>query len=701
MHHLRFVILTICALAFAILRAQAQTTPEAAGDEFFRGYRMKNEAERLAQAGDLERALEKYQQAQSIYDAIATNQPFWQTDMLTQRRQLLTTAIDDLKAKIAARPAPAPVPVPAPVSTTPPPGAATPAQGFVPPAPAAPQTGAAPSLSEAFETMRRAIDSQSSALQQQLLEAQAKIGQYAMGYEQMLQQRDLAVKQRDEFYLKSESLKQSVAAQEKKIAELEQAVKNGGASKADLDKARRELTEFQDQLADYKQRAAKAEQVVMEQAPKLAESSMQLASIEKERDTLRSQIAALQKENESLKRRVVPENMKALAEENDRLKAELEAARKQVITLQDDVSRKDAEIGQLRSQLTSIQGELAALRKENAAYESQLAELTVELKKIKDRAADPKESKGDDVPVLMAENQLLKGVIMRQLRMQARQQEQKRLLIQEIQKTENASRELIDQVEQLAGSRLTLTAEEQKLFTAPQLEEMLGAEGIKGTIIGEAGKARPPAKNDDEAKKLAALNELIDRGNRQRESKQFDEAASTFQEVLRADPKNSTGLAGLAWTRVQQNKLEDAEATLKKWLAFEPENSVGHYMLAVTHFRRDKFTEAMASFEKSLSIDPKQARAHHYLGVIASKMGITERAEREFKGALAVDPSYGEADFNLAVLYATSSPPRWDEARKHYAEAIKKGGTPDPALEKLLKQPENPQPKKTAAAAKQ
>jgi tetratricopeptide (TPR) repeat protein len=304
-------------------------------------------------------------------------------------------------------------------------------------------------------------------------------------------------------------------------------------------------------------------------------------------------------------------------------------------------------------------------------------------------ANDPKKAKPDDAAPVMAENQLLKNIIVRQIRQQARQQQTKANVIAEIQKTENASKELIDQVEQLAGNRVTLTDEEQKLFTTPQLQEIMGSDGIKATLIVKSdakkdSKAPAAAGSEEEKKKQADLEQLITKANDLLQASKLPDAASAYQDVLRADPKNATGFAGLAWVQVQQGKLEDAEATLKKSLAYEPNNAPAHYMLAVALFRRDRLNEAQASFEKSLSIDGKNARARHYLGVISSKMGITDRAEREFKSALAIDPAYGEADFNLAVLYATKTPPQWDLAKKHYADAVKKGVKADPNLEKLL-----------------
>ena len=62
----------------------------------------------------------------------------------------------------------------------------------------------------------------------------------------------------------------------------------------------------------------------------------------------------------------------------------------------------------------------------------------------------------------------------------------------------------------------------------------------------------------------------------------------------------------------------------------------------------------------------------------------TSATINDFKSALAIDPAYGEADFNLAVVYATRTPPQWDLAKKHYADALKKGVKPDSDMEKLL-----------------
>lgn len=689
---LAYVLIAVL-LAGVSAHGQVNTEPS---DEYFRGYMLNSEAERLVQSKELARALDKYQQALTVFDGIAKNHPDWQSQMLATRRQRVVSAVDDLQARLSAAPAPSPAPA-APVAT---PAPAAPATSSIPgfaPIPLAPVAAAAPStgdpLQDAFEQMKRAIGSREGAIQQQLTEALANVGRYQLGYEGMLKQRDEAVKQRDDFYTQAAKLQQSVTAQQAKVADLEKQLAGGGAVKADLDKARRELADLVEQSKETKERLVKAERVVMDQSKRLTELTMKLDASEKQRDEYKTKLMGLEAENDSLKKRPpVPDNMKALVAENDRLRADLENTRKQVETLKADATRKDSEITQLKGQLTKIQGELLTLRKENAAYESQVADLTLQLKKIRDTASDPKKTPGEDSPQLMAENQLLRGVILRQLRQQARQQQQKTLVIEEIKKTENASKDLIDQVEMLGSNRMTLSEDEQKLFTTPQLQEVMGGgDGIKATLVAKSDakpgtKAGEPASTDAKAdtKAQAVLDGLIAKGNQLLNDGKLAEAAAAYEDVLRADPKNATGFAGLAWARVQQDKLDEAEATLKKSLAYEPNNAAAHYMLAVTFFRRDRLNEAMSSFEKSLELNGKNARARHYLGVITSKMGMIDRAEREFKNALAIDPAYGEADFNLAVLYATKNPPNWTDAKKHYNDAVKKGVKADPAMEKLL-----------------
>ncbi len=701
MHAFRLLFAALAALLICTAPAMAQSL-EDPSETYFRAYMISNEGDRLVAAGNAPQAVEKFKQAQTIFDDIAKNAPSWQPDMVKMRRDKLADSLTTAQAKAAAAPPPAPIAqvAPPPAGT----GASLNGQFQTPltPASPAPAPAAAPStLDEAMVTVRNAIEAQTLALKQQLTDTQAQVGRYQMGYE-------TALKQRDQVSGMYQTLSQTATAQQARLAELEKQAASNGPAAAELAKLRAEHTETTAQLKETKERLAKAEGGVMTQTKDLMENSMRLTALQKEKDELAKKLEtvtadkdALLKERDKLAKErdtanaqiiglkasgPVPANLKDLNDENERLKKDLDAARKQVETLTADAGRKDQEIAQLKGQLTQIQGELMSLKKENAAFESQVSELTLNLKELKKRMDDPKKSKPGEATQLLAENQILRGVVLRQLRQQARQQQQKTAVIAEIQKTENASKDLIDQVEQLGGTRFTLSDDERKLFTTPQLQEFTGEGGIQATLMAKSDKKGAVASNpaDIAASGTAAVDGLLEKGNELLSKGKFPEAAAVYSDVLRADPKNASGFAGLAWAQVQQSKLDEAEVTLKKSLAYDANNATAHYMLGVAMFRRDRLNEAMSSFQQSINLNGKNARARHYLGVIASKMGLAERAEREFKAALAIDPDYGEAYFNLAVLYVTWDPPKWDDAQKNYKEAVKKGVKPDANLEKII-----------------
>lgn len=720
MHAFRFLFPALVAVVLCAAQAVAQSADELS-DQYFRAYMMSNEAERMTAAGNLQQAMEKYKQAQQIFDTIAQTAPSWSPDMMKMRRTKLSDGMAALQAKISAAPAPAPAPAPSP----PPAPVAAPSTTSItnqfqsappvgttnPVVPAAPANSAnPPSLDDAMAIVRNAIQAQTLTLKQQLTETQAQVGRYQMGYE-------TALKQRDQVSSMYQTLSQTATAQQAKMQDLEKQASTNAAAKAELDKLRPDYEDTKAKLADSKDRLAKAESTVMKQTKELMETSMRLTAIQKDRaendkklqtistdrDALAKEVEKLRHDNETISKErdsanatilgmkatgPVPASAKEIAAENERLRQELDTTRKLVDSLKADASNKDKEIAQLKGQLTGIQGELVALKKENAAYESEVSELTVSLKKLRAEMDDPKRANTAESTQLLAESQLLRSIILRQLRQQARQQQQKSAVIAEIKKTENASKELIDQVEQLAGSRLVLSESEQKLFTTPQLQEITGEGGITATIMAKSDAKKPADSNGKVAEKpasgAAALDSLLEKANTFLRDAKFAEAASSYSEVLRADPKNSSGFAGLAMAKMQLNKLDEAEVTLKKSLAYDANNANAHYLLGVTMFRQDRLNEALASFQKSLDISGKNARARHYLGVIASKMGLADRAEREFKATLAIDPNYGEAYFNLAVLYATWDPPKWDEARKNYKEALKQGVKADANLEKIL-----------------
>jgi tetratricopeptide (TPR) repeat protein len=482
-------------------------------------------------------------------------------------------------------------------------------------------------------------------------------------------------------------------------------VEAGRAAQAQLDKLMEEKMAVDLEVRKTGQRLMAAESAAKDAFEKLAAASAKINVIEqerdkilkerddavkqrdtaikdkevavKERDAASARSLGLQAELDEAKKKAGSAEMKRLIAENERLKKALTDAEKQVATLKSDATRKDKEIADLRGQLTGLQTQLAELRKESGAYQTQVAELTKQLKELQSGM----DGKMAATPELTQENEMLRAIIMRQLRAQHRQQAAKDLMIAELQKMENASGELVKQVEEMKNARMILTPDEEKLFSDPVVRELLGPKGVQATLIANASadsdkKAAPPAPT--------SVEKIINQANEAYMSKDFEGSAKLYQDALRAEPKNVTALIGLGMARQRDNKHDEAEVSLQKALAYDPANEPAAFALGVTYFKQERWKDAMTYFEKSLAKRPDNASGRHYLGIIATKLSLLERAEREFKTALAIDPAYGEAHFNLAVLYITWDPPQWDKARAEYSEAVKKGVKPDSNLEKLL-----------------
>ncbi len=75
----------------------------------------------------------------------------------------------------------------------------------------------------------------------------------------------------------------------------------------------------------------------------------------------------------------------------------------------------------------------------------------------------------------------------------------------------------------------------------------------------------------------------------------------------------------------------------------------------------------------------------NYLGITASQKGWQEAAQKELETATSLDPNYADANFNLAVVFATQTPPNKENARKYYQRATELGAERDSALEQLIK----------------
>lgn len=164
--------------------------------------------------------------------------------------------------------------------------------------------------------------------------------------------------------------------------------------------------------------------------------------------------------------------------------------------------------------------------------------------------------------------------------------------------------------------------------------------------------------------------ELLDKG-------QFNEAAAKFQEAMKADPKASYPLSGLAKLFYEASQHTDAshqaeyrgkalnlahdafdlndldfiasEVLLKAdggstGSSYRPKpEAVEAFNAAETAFQQQKWDEAVSGYQKALSLDPAFTDAALYLGDTYFSQKEYDKAEPWFRKATEMEPRYARA----------------------------------------------------------
>lgn len=149
-------------------------------------------------------------------------------------------------------------------------------------------------------------------------------------------------------------------------------------------------------------------------------------------------------------------------------------------------------------------------------------------------------------------------------------------------------------------------------------------------------------------------------------------------------PQSIYALSNLGVVRFQQQKYPEAEKALREAIRVAPSDAFSHSVLGIALVQQEKYDDAIQILSRAVALDPSDAKTRNYLGISSSRKGLQEAAEQECRKAIELDEGYGDAHFNLAVIYATQTPPAKELAKRHYGRALELGVPKDSELEKLI-----------------
>lgn len=721
-------------LAACPVRAQETLDPN---EIWMRGYLLIQSSQDLESKGKYLDALAALNEAIPIYDHLAQHFPDFLPQIVRDRRMLNAEKRDELKAAERSR-GNAPKPAP-PVAEAAPslPNAAAPARPLAiapPPLPghdfAAP-TGMPPGSSMKIEPEGEfAMPSWNEGASQALPRAEAapvpgmprvqtgsagSVGAIATSL-----YNDLAGKDAHIGWLNDQN--QKLRNQVKQREEMLRSVNiELGRAQAERDDLLRRIaaaesgpggTEAQEKIEELKGLLRDATRQLEDVTKQNTQLVATMEKTQEEMSKMRVRMAELERERDNLAEVVRGEGnggkaLKELMDRNRTLTEQLDRAERLAASLSELNKEKDDDIALLKSELTRIKLERDQLISENARHQQSIDELQQKLEKLANGLSEEdKQALASATPVERQENELLRSMVLKQLRREAQMKQAKELLLKQLENVGARSDILLGIVEDMArGSRLT--EEEKALFKAPQFEEIIaaasdaapatspadaeakaqGAPVMTATLVAAGKGPSTPASLDGyvEKQKLGVELAQIDKAARLDFNEgRYAEAEAGFLEYLRYLPQNVSCLCNLGVLKITMKNYSEAEYFLEKALAIDGKSGLANYLLGRAYFLQDKLDDALAKLEAGLTYDPQNAKAHNCVGVISTRKGWIARAERAFVNAVSIDPNYGDAHFNLAVLHTTKEQPDAKEAGKHYFRALHLGVPRDATIESFL-----------------
>ena len=328
--------------------------------------------------------------------------------------------------------------------------------------------------------------------------------------------------------------------------------------------------------------------------------------VEKLEEGIGEEATRIAAENETLREerdQAVAEADRAekLTSENAELATKLTAAEEQVAKLAALDPEKEKMIADLRTELESVSATIAELRAERSDGQEKIEDLETQLEATATAAASA-------TGAIAKENELLKEIVTRQIRDQAKRQQARQLVQEEMEKLEVRSSAVIDQLTALAEAETDLSEQEQRLVSGP--EDAARAQAQAGSVKGPDFSMVVEKEVDDEAEPTA------------------DGTVAAAGEPENDLPENLVPRAGEAFARLNEGDFQDAATIYREIAAKAPDSYFAAVSLGVAELGLGELDNAVAAFRRALELRPNDPYAEAKLEVAELRAAHPEAASR-------------------------------------------------------------------------
>jgi tetratricopeptide (TPR) repeat protein len=742
------LLLGVLSILTPELRAQSGT--EAAADRFLNAYQLYQKGDALEGSKDYAGAMRTLKEALQILDDIAAKYPTWNTSIVDFRRKRIIESITRLEPRVGST---------APISETIPgiPGTAQTSGGVDPifPGDLFPTNNNTPG--KAKTTTERGAKSTGGTLVMQLNQEMEELKEKER---QARQDRDAAQATTRDLEKKlakatadrnklDEQLKVVVqrsddaerallAERRKKTADAEQ-IQILQARAAQLKKEVSSLRDERDALEELRGQETNRRHAAIERANKATQASTdfkkaldeaekgynvkltamqkKLSATEAERDGLQVKLTAVTTERDTYKSEVakLQQNKKDLDKalaDNATLMTRLSDAEKQIVQFKADNAQKDVLIADLKKEITSVNKQLEDAKTQSASYQKKMAELQANLQSTSEKlalATTTGATNATDKKRLTEENQILFGIVSRQLKGQAARDQARKLILDQLKTMQINSKDLLTRINFLGEQVVKLTPKEAALFKKPQVEvgdneiALAAPKQESPEAATELPKPEPPVPAAPEPVAIIAkatpapLTPPVPAATPARAvpvakasatpaiavatpTKSAPPAKSDTPELAMLDTSRITKPGGLEAPRntatatpgASEPRTEPATGgnvtETGAGASTVPAELQPTALAAKDQFDRGNYRDAEKLYENILAKAPTNLYALSNLGVVRFREGKLKLAEEAFRKAIAIAPEDAFSRCTLGIIYYSQS--RYDEAVNELTKSL-------------------------------
>jgi tetratricopeptide (TPR) repeat protein len=210
----------------------------------------------------------------------------------------------------------------------------------------------------------------------------------------------------------------------------------------------------------------------------------------------------------------------------------------------------------------------------------------------------------------------------------------------------------------------------------------------KGTKPSATAKPGTRPAGAPRGRNAERVEELLEKGNLARDSRDFAGAEDAYKEVLKLAPRDARAAYGLGNVYADQQRWDDAEGAYRNSVTWAPKDADAYVALSVVLVQpraggdnAKRFADAESFARKSVQLDPKNAIGWDRLGVALQARGLgNSETEHSYRRAIELDPQFAVAYAHLARMLNRAK--RQAEAAPLYEKAIELAK--DPATLNLI-----------------